>query len=164
FPHPGATALRARHELAGIELDRRWWPVVRRRFAGVVAFAGKALLGLAQSLAPPLARAQLLGQLVAALVAVELVFAAVDLGRLGEDLACDLAEVAVGVAGRIGRHLRPVDRHHPDRHQPRPRAEAENAGEDLSKRPLVPATELGDRRVIGSQVAGDDAVGDVLDA
>ena len=66
FANPGATALRAGDELAGIELDRRRLLVVKRRLGGVVAFAGKALLGLAQRPAAPLARAELLGQLVAA--------------------------------------------------------------------------------------------------
>jgi hypothetical protein len=37
----------------------------------------------------PLARAQALGQLVTARLAIELVLAAVSLGRLGEDVAGD---------------------------------------------------------------------------
>ena len=44
----------------------------------------------------------------------------VDLRGLFEGLAGDLAEVAVGVDRRVGRHLGAGDCHHPDRRQPRP--------------------------------------------
>ena len=146
--HPRAPTLRAGDELPRIELDRRRLLVVRRRLAGVVALAGQALLGLAQRLAAALARAQMLGQLVAALAAVKLVLAPIRLGRLGEDLPRDPAEVAVGVHRRVGRDLRAIDRHHADRHQPRPRAQPQHAREHIGQRPLMPATELRDRRVI----------------
>ena len=131
---------------------------------GLLALAVQAFLGLAQRLASALAGAQVLGQLVAALASVELILATVDLGGLLEDLARDLPEVAVGVDRRVGRDLRAVDRHHPDRRQPRPRAETQHPGEHLAQRALVAAAELGDRRVIRRKVARDDAVGDVLHA
>jgi len=96
--HPSAPALWAGHEPAGVELDSRRLILIGRQLVRLVAFARQAFLGLAQRLASALARAQLLGQLVTAPVAVELVLTAVDFGRLGEDLARDLAELAVGVA------------------------------------------------------------------
>src|SRR3954468_2083637 len=96
--HPRPTALRARDELARIELDACRPLTFGRRLLGRVAVAREALFGLAQRLAAALAGAQLLGQLVAARRPVELVLAAVDLGRLGEDLARDLPEIAIGVA------------------------------------------------------------------
>src|SRR4051794_20523525 len=83
--HPRSTALRAGDELAGIELERDRRLALRRRFGCLVAFAGQALLGLAQRLAPALPGPELLGQLVAAPVAVEIVLAGVDLGGLGKD-------------------------------------------------------------------------------
>jgi hypothetical protein len=42
--------------------------------------------------------------------------------------------------------------------------EPQHAGEHLAQRLLVPAAELGDRRVIRSEVAGHNAIRDVLDA
>jgi hypothetical protein len=119
--HPRPTAVWPNDELAGIELDAHRPPLIRRRPVSVVALALEALLDLAQRLAPPFAGPQLLGQLVAALGPVELVLAAVDLGRLGENLARDLSKVTIRVARRVGRHLGPVDRHHPNRHEPDPR-------------------------------------------
>ena len=136
----------------------------RPGLGGLFALAVQALLGLAQRLAATFAGAQLLGQLVAAIGAVELVLALVDLARLAQDRPRDLPEVAVGVHRRVRRHLRPVDRHHPDRRQPDPRAQSEHAREHLAQRVLVAATEVRDRRVIRHQVAGDDAIGDVLHA
>src|SRR4051794_24739875 len=88
--HPRPTALWTSHELGGIELDGHRPLLVGRRVERLVAFAAQLLLGLTQRLAPALSGAELLGQLVAARRAVELVFAAVDLGRLGKDLARDL--------------------------------------------------------------------------
>ena len=71
-------------------------------------------LGFAQPRPPPFAGAQLLGQFVAARVAVELVLGRVD--RLGffEDLARELLVIDVRVAARVARQLRPVDSDHAD--------------------------------------------------
>src|SRR4051794_13783936 len=96
--HPRPTALRTSHELGGIELDAHRPLLVGRRVERLIALAAQLCLGLTQRLAPALSGAQLLGQLVAAPVAVELVLARVDLGRLGQNLARNLPEVAVGVA------------------------------------------------------------------
>src|SRR4051794_3361162 len=103
---PGAAAFRARDELPRIERDGHRRLVVGGRLGGLSAFALQTLLGLAQRLAPALARAQMLGQLVTALAAVQLVLAPIRFGRFGEDLPRDLAEVAVGVHRRVGRDLR----------------------------------------------------------
>ncbi len=161
--HPGAAAHRARNKLLRIELDIHRRVILDGRLGCLVALARQALLGLTQRLAPPLARAQMLRKLVTALGPVELVLAPIGLGDLGEDLARDLAEVAVDVHRRVGRDLCAVDRHHADRRHAGPRAQAEHAGEQVGQRLLVPDAELGDRRVIGRDVARDDAKGDVLD-
>src|SRR3954463_14194244 len=84
---PRPTALRTSHELGPIELDGHRPLLVGRRVERLVAFARQFILGLTQRLAPALSGAELLGQLVAAPVAVALALARVDLGRLGKDLA-----------------------------------------------------------------------------
>src|SRR3954454_23400980 len=68
--HPRSAALRTSHEVCGIELDAHRALLVDRRVERPVAFAAQLLLGLTQRLAPALSGAQLLGQLVAAPVAV----------------------------------------------------------------------------------------------
>jgi hypothetical protein len=98
---PRAATLRARHEPLRIKLDRDLLVTVTvGRLGRLAALAVEAFLGLAQRLAPPLACAQVLGQLVAALRAVQLVLAPIDLRGLFKDLAGDLAEVAIGVDRR----------------------------------------------------------------
>jgi hypothetical protein len=87
------------------------------------------LLCLAQPLAPIARRAQPLGQLVTAGLAVELVLGGVDPALLLEDLPCDLLVAAVRVMGRSGGDLRAVDRDDPDPHEPRPRTQREHARE-----------------------------------
>ena len=149
----------ARHEALPIELDRRALGLLASRALGRLPCGAVALelaLCLAQGLAPALRRAQVLGQLVTARLAVELVLAPVGLGGLGEDLARDLLVVAIGVKRRVRRDLRAVDRDHPDRRQARPRAQPEHAREQLAQRLLVAAAEVRDRRVVGHQVAGHD--------
>ena len=134
---PRPATLWARHELPRIELDLDAILVVVGRLGGLLALAVQALLGLSQRLAAALAGAQLLGQLVAAIRPVELILAPVDLGCLAQDCSRDLAEVTVGVHRRVGRHLRAVDRDHPDRRQPDPRTQPEHAREHLAERVLV---------------------------
>jgi hypothetical protein len=130
--HPRPAAPRARDEPPRIEVDGDLIAGVLGRLGGLPALALQGLLGLARRPAPPLARAQVPGQLVAALAPARLVLAAVGLRRLGQDLAGDLAEVAVGVDRRVGRHPRAVDRHHPDRHKPRPRAHSPSTPQNTS--------------------------------
>ena len=117
---------------------------------------------LAQRGAPPPARPQPLGQLIAARPTAELVLAAVRLGGLGQDLARDPLIAAVGGAGGVRGDLRAIDRDHPDPDQPRLPAQAEDRGEQLRQRGLVAAAELGDRRVVGDVVCANHPVGDVL--
>src|SRR3954467_4357665 len=73
--HPRPTALRTSHELGRIELDSHRPLLLGRRVERLIAFAAQVFPGLTQRLAPALSGAQLLGQLVAAPVAVELVLA-----------------------------------------------------------------------------------------
>jgi hypothetical protein len=84
----------------------------------VRALVLQTLLGLPQRLAPPLTGAQLLGSSSPRARSVELVLPPVDVQRLGEDLPRDLAEIAVGVHRRVGRHVRAINRHDADRHKP----------------------------------------------
>lgn len=64
----------------------------------------------------------MLGQLVAATLAIALVLLLVDGVGVGEDLAGDLLVVAGRTLRRVRVHLRPVDRDHIHLHQPRLRA------------------------------------------
>jgi hypothetical protein len=72
-----------------------------------LAVAVEAALGLRQRCTSSFARAQLLGQLVAAFLAVELVFFAIDPVRLSEDLPGDLLVVTRGVIRRARVNLVP---------------------------------------------------------
>jgi hypothetical protein len=69
-----------------------------------------------------------------------------------------MVDLRAGVAG----DPRAVDRHHARPHQPRTVTQPEHLAEQLAQRPLVPADEARDRRVIGNQVAADHPVGHVL--
>src|SRR4051794_10694722 len=71
-------------------LDEALGAVTRDGLGLGLACGVKRLLGLAQPPPAITARAQPVGQLIAARVAVLLVFGGVDARRLLEDLACDL--------------------------------------------------------------------------
>jgi hypothetical protein len=150
----------------GVELRRHAFGRLRPRLRGALSrtLALEFLPCLAQCGAPARARAQLLGQLIAARLAIQLILAAVRLRRLGQDLARDPLIAAIGGARGVRVDLRAVDRDHPDPHQPRPPAQPQDRGEELRQRGLVAATKLGDRRVVGHAVRADHAVGDVLPA
>ena len=112
-----------------VELDLHSLGRLGRRLRRVVlprTLALELFLCLAQRGAPPRARPQPLGQLIAARLAVELVLAAVRLRRLGQDLARDLLIAAVGSPGGVRGDLRPIDRDHPDPDQPRLPAKGED--------------------------------------
>jgi hypothetical protein len=122
------------------------------------------LLGFAQPAPAALARSQLLGQLIAARLAVELVLGLVDRLRLGDDLAGDPLVICVRFAARVRGELGAVDRHHPGADEPRLRAERKHRPEKLAERRLVAGDEAGDRRVVWDLVGGDHPVRDVLAA
>src|SRR5919108_277403 len=124
--------------------------------------AARALPSLAEELAPALRRPQLLRQLIAAGLAVELVLSLVGRPGLGQNLARDLVELAVDLGAGVTRDPGAIDRHHPRLHQPGPIAQLEHLAEQLGQRPLMAADEARDRRVIGNQIAGDHPVGHVL--
>jgi hypothetical protein len=109
-------------------------------------------------------RGQLLGQLIAALLAIELVLLAVDGIGLGEDLLGDLLIVTVAVMRSVRVNLRAVDRDHPDLHHPRVRTQRQHRAKQARQRVLMTRAKASDRRVIGLLVRGDHAVGDVLNA
>ena len=76
-------------------------------------------LGLPQRRPPTLRRAQLLGQLIPARVAVQLVLALVSLVELVQQLPGDPLIAAVRIHRCVRRDLRAIDRDHPNVHQPR---------------------------------------------
>ena len=115
---------------------------------GHLALGVKLALRVTQRRATPLMRAQLLGQLVTARIAMHLVLAPVRLVHLVQQFARDPLIAAVRVHRGIRRDLRAIDRDHPDVHQPRLRTQPQNIREQVSQRRLVPLTELRDRRVI----------------
>ena len=119
-------------------------------------------LGLAQPPAPPLSGRELRRQLIAAPLAVALVLCAIDGVSLGQDLSRDLLVVTRGVLGRVGVHLRAIDRDHPDLDQPGLRAQRQHRPEQARERALVPDPEARDRRVIGHPVRGDHPKRDVV--
>jgi len=131
---------------------------------GCVALALQAALGLAQPRPTTRPGRQLLGQLVAAPIAVELVLGGVDGLGLFDDLARQLLVIDVRVATGVGVDLGAVDRDDPDLGQPGPRAEDQDLAEQPGHRRLVALDEPRDRRVIRPLLRGDDAEGDVLDA
>ncbi|HET8978565.1 MAG TPA: hypothetical protein VFN87_10420, partial [Solirubrobacteraceae bacterium] len=108
--------------------------------------------------------AQRLGQLIPAVRPVELILGPVDVFGLAQDLADQLAVVAVLIHRRAGLDLRPIDRDHPDRYQPGLPAEREHVIKELADLSLVPATELRNGRVIRAAHPGDQLERDVLPA
>ena len=116
---------------------------------------------------PPLAtlaRRERRRQLIAAPLAELLVLGRVDLGGLFEDLARDLLVIARRPLGRVGMHLRAVNRDDPDADHPRVRAQPQHLPEQLAQRPLVTDPKARDRRVIGRLVGGDHPERDILAA
>ena len=98
LPQPALTPLHAGHDLGRIKLERHLLGslrlphprCLRLRLLGFDTIAGRPLPGPAKELAPALRRAQPLGQLIAARLAVELVLGLVGRPGLGHDLAGDL--------------------------------------------------------------------------
>ena len=126
------------------------------------ALGVERLLGLAQDPAAVPARAQPLGQLVAARLAIELVLGRVDARGVLEDLPCDLLIAARRVMGRRRRELRAIDRDNANLDQAAARAQRQHLAEQAGDRRLVTDPEARDRRVIGRLVGGDHAKRDVL--
>jgi hypothetical protein len=107
---------------------------------------------------------QLLGQLVAARIAVELILGGVGGLGLLEDLARKLLVIDVRVATGVGMKLGPVDRDDADLRQARPGAEQQHLAEQAPQRPLVALDEPRDRCVVGPLLRRQHPEGDVLDA
>ena len=87
-----------------------------------------------------------------------------DLPRRGSLCADPLIVTVRCRCDAFAMHLRPIDRDHPDLHQPGPRAQRQHLGEQLRQRGLVALAELRDRRVIRHQVRSDHPIGHILDA
>src|SRR5215213_1700932 len=131
---------------AALSLLDALWAVARHRLRVRRAFGLQALLGLAQPAAPTRARGELRRQLVAAAITVELVLGCVGRDRLLDDLARELLVIEVLVAARVGLHLRPVDREHPNLRQPAPGAERKHLAEHARQRLLMALDEPSEDR------------------
>ena len=95
-------------------------------------------------------------------IAIELVLTPVGLLRFAQDLPDQLAVGAVLIHRRVRLDLRPIDRDHPDRHQPASRHSPSTSSNSSAISALVPAAELRDRRVIRRPHPGDHLERDVL--
>ena len=157
--HPGDDRLWIEHERHALCLG-----CLHLRVLAAFTLARELLFGFAQRSAPTLTRSQMLGQLIAARIAVELILGSVDLARLLQDLPGELLVIEVAVMRGVRVHLRPIDRDHPDLHEARLPAEPQHLAEQARQRRLVAHTKARDRRVIGRQLASDHAVGDILHA
>src|SRR5436190_20447993 len=107
-------------------LDQPLGPTLRNLLGSRRALGLERLLRLAQPRASIAARAQPLGQLVAARLAVELVLGRIDPSGLLEDLLRDLLIATRRTLARSRRDLRAVKRDDPDLHQPRLRTQLEH--------------------------------------
>ena len=121
-------------------------------------------LGVGERGLAALRGAQLLGQLIAPRIAVELILTPVGLLGLAQDLPDHARVGAVLIHRRVRLDLRPVDHDHPDRHQPRLPAQPQHLIKQLGDLGLVPAAELRDRRVIRHPHARDHLVRHILKA
>jgi hypothetical protein len=119
LPQPPLAPLCARHDPLHLALERHLLGRLGLRFLGVGVIAAKPLPGPAEEVATSLRRAQLLGQLIAALFAIELILSLVGRPRLGHDLPGDLIEGEVDLRARVARDARAVDRDDAPPHQPR---------------------------------------------
>jgi hypothetical protein len=104
--HPPLPPLGARHDPLRVELERHLLGRLRLG-PGLLAQRGELVLApelpprLAKELAPALRRAQLLGQLITARLAIELILGLVGRPGLGEDLARDPVELVVELGAGV---------------------------------------------------------------
>src|ERR1019366_1475713 len=120
------------------------------------------LPSLAEELAAPLGRLQLLGELITTRVPVQLVLGLIGRLVLSQDLPGDLPEITVRIRARRPRHPRAIDRYHLRLRQPRLTTQPQHLAEQVSKRLLMPNHEPRDRRVIRHHIAGDHPIGHIL--
>ena len=106
----------------------------------------------------------MLRQLIATILPEQPVLPAVGLLGLLEDVGDEPLVGAVRAARRVRADLRAIDRDHPDLDQPGLLAQLEHRAEQLAERPLVPAAELRDRRVIRHPHRRDQLVDHILPA
>ena len=106
----------------------------------------------------------MLGELIAARVAVQLVLLAIDPLCLSEDLPRDPLIVIGELLRRVRGKLRPVDRDRPDAHQTRLGAQPQHAPEQTRQCRLMPAAKPRDRRVIRLLIRRDHPISNVLNA
>jgi hypothetical protein len=123
-------------------------------------------LGLAQPREAAARAGELGRELVAARRAVLAVLRRVDLGGLAQDrgdLLVELGQRAVGLAGGVGGHLGPVQRHQAQADQPRFGTQPQRGDQQAGQGLLVADAESGDGHVVRGAVAGQHPEGEVLD-
>ena len=126
---------------------------------------GKATIEILAGAAQPNLAAQALADRVGQRqLRVDIVVGLIARDRFVDDRAGDLLIAQGAVAVGVGRHLRAVDRDHPDRRQAGIGAQREDLAEQITEGVLVALDEPRDRGVIGTLLCGDDAAGDILDA
>ena len=106
----------------------------------------------------------MLRHLITTISAEQPVLPAVGLLSLLEDVRDQLLVGAVRAPRRVRADLHAIDRDHPNLDQARLVAQRQHLAEQLAERPLVPAAELRDRRVIRHPHRRDQLVGHILPA
>ncbi len=109
---------------------------------------GQATLRVRQCLAAGLWVAQRLGQLIPAILAVELVLTAVGVLGFAQDVFDQPAVAAVLIHRRVRLDLRPIDRDHPNRHQGRLPTQTKHLVKQPRDLRFMTPAELRDRRMV----------------
>jgi len=139
--------------------------LIRRLFVGLRLL--QLLFAAAQPL-PPRARVDQLGrQLIAARLSEPLILGGVRVRRLCEhpfDLLPNRGVAARRFRRGVAGEEAAIERHQPDGHQPRLRAQRQHLRKGVGQRLLVPGAKAGDRRMIRDPVGRDHPEGDVLAA
>jgi hypothetical protein len=138
--------------------------IARNGLTAFVALALKPLLRLPQPRAPALRPRHVVGQLVAATRAVDVVLSGIEPASLLDNLRGDLIVAADRPVRRRGGDLAPIERDHPNGHKPGVGAETEHLAEQIRESRFMPDAEARDRGMVRNRVGRDHAERDVLPA
>ncbi len=143
FPPPAATEnLTREHERFEVDVGIGDHALLHRSALALLQPA----LRVRQRLPTTLRSAQLLRQLIAApVLPMQPILSLIGLLRFAQDLRDQVPVGAVLIHRRVRLDLRPIDRDHPHRHQPRLATKPEHVVEQLRDLDLVAAAELRDR-------------------
>jgi hypothetical protein len=144
----------------GVAHPRRARRRNRTRLFGAALF--EPALGIGQPPRATLARAERLGQLIAAPITQALVLLGVDRIGVGQHLARELLVIARRALRRVRMNLRAVDGEHRRVDQTGVRTQGEDVTEEVGEGVLMTLAESRDGRVVGNLVRGEDAEGDVF--